>query len=585
MFLLTAVPATAIAQLAGVSEVRISSPQHAGSDVDPQSLVYSPDGDWVCFVGDTETEGAGELWCADTGAGAPAVRVSGLMPSGSAVDQPGFNGEGSRVFFIAPGADTQKEELFMVPPDGSQAPVRLSAPLAPAGADVTSYRYVPETDQVVYIAPSQVASEVQLHVVSVGSPEVVTVLNGPLVSGGDVIDYEVVPAAGRVVYLADQQVDEVRELYSVQLDGAGAVKLNGPPVAGGDVLRFEVSPDGARVAYRADEDTNEVEEIYLALTDGGGSTKVSGPVVADGDAAYFQFSLDSQWLLFHGDLAINGWRHLYSTPADGSQAVPNLVATQIDEVPPGPGFEAPPRWWVTDDGTQVLFLSEQGDSSSVRALRAPIDGSSSAVVLTGGLNDVRSLSYAPDSERIIVRNGTAPGNLFSIAVDASSFLPLTNFVAPTVDVSGIPVPGGVLYTADPDVDERYSVFFVDDFGLQTRELSSTSEFFRGLASPPSPTLPEDRSALYFVERHGSAIAVLYSFRLKRVDLVDFRAVELARIGNSVFVTGENSFEWFLSNPTNPNQVAYVADKPTDEQSDAYLATFADALFADRFEDD
>ena len=94
VLLFTVAPCLALAQLPGVTEVQISSPQHAGSDVDILSLIYSPNGDHVCFIGDTETEDAGELWWADTDPGAPAVRVSGLMPSGKSVEKAGFDTTG-----------------------------------------------------------------------------------------------------------------------------------------------------------------------------------------------------------------------------------------------------------------------------------------------------------------------------------------------------------------------------------------------------------------------------------------------------------------------------------------------------------
>ena len=57
----------------------------------------------------------------------------------------------------------------MVSPDGSQPPVRLNAPLVPSGADVINYRYHPDTNQVLYTAPSQVAGQIQLHIV-LGQP-------------------------------------------------------------------------------------------------------------------------------------------------------------------------------------------------------------------------------------------------------------------------------------------------------------------------------------------------------------------------------------------------------------------------------
>lgn len=579
--LLSAIPTVALAQLPGVSEVQLSSPQHPGSDVDDQSLLYSPDGRYACFIGDTETEGAEELWCADTVEGAVAVRVSGILPTGTSVQRPEFSADGEVIFYVAPGPVSTNNDLFMVSPDGSSAPIRLNAPLVPAGVGVGRFHYLPDTRQMIYQADSQLLGQSRLHVVSVDQPGVVTILNGPLVTGGEVDSFEVVPEPGRVVYLADQQSAGVLELYSVRLDGAGAVKINGPLAGGGDVFSFEISPDGSRVAYRADEDVNDVLELYVSAVDGGGSTKVSGTAVADGDSRFYFFSPDSQWLIFTGDLATNGWRDLYSTPADGSQQTPNVLATQIQEAPKPPGIEFLPDISVTTDGTQVLFLSRQGNPSIRRALRAPIDGSTPAVVLSGGLTDVRSLQYLPEIERILIRSGGAPSNYYSIAINGSSFIPLTSFSSTAIDVIGRGTPGGMVYLADPAVNEEFSVFFVDYQGQATHELSSADEVFEGLVG--FFRLSEDQRVVYFVERRSSFSPIFSSFRLKVVDLESLASSELAVLSNSALVTGDREFLSFLANPVNRYQVIYVADRDIDEQADAYLATLSDGIFVDRFE--
>jgi len=567
------------AQLPGVVDIQLSNPQHAGADVDATSLFFSPDGRYVCFIGDTETENADELWCADTAAGLPAVRVSGLLPSGAGVQRPAFSDDSDLIFYVAPGPQSDRNDLFMVEPDGSSPPVRLNAALQPAGVSVGRFRYLPLTRQVVYLADSLIAGQSRLHIVSIDDPEIVTILNGPLVAGGEVDSFEVAPQSERVVYLADQQSQGVQELYSVRFNGAGAAKLNGSLVGGGDVFSFQVASDGSRVAYRADQDSDNVQELYVSDIGGGGSTKVSGTAVTGGDARFYFFSPDSQWLLFSGDLATNGWRDLYSTPADGSQQTPNVIATQTQEAPKPPGIELIPDIVVTTDGNQVLFLSRQGTVSSRRALRAPIDGSSPAIVLSGGLTAVDSLQYLPASDRILIRTGGPSENYYSIAVDGSSFIPLTSFSGPDIDVIGSSTPQGLVYYADPDIDSEFSVYLVDYQGQATRELTSGDEFFEGLASPIR--FSSDLGAVYFVENRGSFSPLFSSYRLRMVDLDSLASLDLAVISNNT-LGDETEFLSFRVNPRNRNQLVYAADREADEQADAYLVTLSDMVFGDRF---
>jgi Tol biopolymer transport system component len=578
---LAVLPLMVQAQLPGVTETLLSNAQHAGSDVDEQSLLYSPNGQYVCFIGDTETDNANELWCADTDAGSPAVRVSGILPTGTSVQRPQFSDDGQLIFYVAPGPVATNNDLFMVTPDGASPPVRLNAALQPSGVGVGRFRYLPATRQMIYQADSLVLGQSRLHVVSLDEPEVATVLNGPLVANGEVDSFDVAPDTGRVVYLADQQTAGVVELYSVQLNGAGAVKLNGSLTGGGDVFSFELSPDGTRVAYLADEDLDDVFEMFVTPIDGGGSTKVSGTAVAGGDARFYLFSPDSQWLLFTGDLATNGWRDLYSTRADGAQPTPNVLATQIQEAPEPPVLEVLPDIFVTADGTQVLFLSLQGNAASKRALRAPIDGSTPAAVLSGGLTNVDFLRYLPGIERILIRNRSTSENFYSIAVNGSSFIPLTSFSGSAIDVIGQETSRGLVYFADPVIDEQFSAFFVDYLGQATRELSSNDPFFEGLAS--AALISEDSDAVYFVERRGSFFPVFSSFRLRVANLDSLTTSELAILSNSALAPGDREFLSVLPSPVNPYQVTYVADQAVDEQADAYLAALKDGIFVDRFE--
>ncbi|MEN1728670.1 MAG: hypothetical protein AAGJ52_09540 [Pseudomonadota bacterium] len=229
----------------------------------------------------------------------------------------------------------------------------------------------------------------------------------------------------------------------------------------------------------------------------------------------------------------------------------------------------------------MVFTSVQGNSATSRLLRVPVDGSSAAVVISNVLADVNRFQYEPSVERVLVRSGSNVENLYSIAIDGSSFIPLTNFVNPAIEVVGFSTPTGVIYFADPVVDEQISFFHVDYLGQETRELSSDAEFFAGLVG--TFALSQDRNAAYFIEFFRSSIIIFTSFRLRAVDLTDFSSADMAFIGNSSLIMGNEEFLRVLPNPTDPFQVFFIADDEVDEQADAYLATFRDGVFIDRFE--
>ncbi len=155
-------------------------------------------------------------------------------------------------------------ELYSVPLDGSNNPVKLNAPLV--GDTYISWLFLisPDSSRVIYTDKG-----FELYSVPLAGGSVVK-LNP---SGGSVSWWvQISPDSSRVVYTADQDTDEVYELYSVPLAGGNVVKLNPPLVVGGGIIRwlpfvmpFQISPDSSRVVYVADQETDEVYELYASF--------------------------------------------------------------------------------------------------------------------------------------------------------------------------------------------------------------------------------------------------------------------------------------------------------------------------------
>ena len=83
------------------------------------------------------------------------------------------------------------------------------------------------------------------------------------------------PNSAKVVYTADQDTSGVYELYSVNIDGTGRVKLNGAMTASGDIWdRYWVTPDSTKVVYCAHQETDLVNELYSVNIDGSGRVKI-----------------------------------------------------------------------------------------------------------------------------------------------------------------------------------------------------------------------------------------------------------------------------------------------------------------------
>ena len=101
---------------------KLSGAMQAGGDVrQTPSFVISPDSRYVVYAADAETEGAYELYSAPTTGESAPVRLSGLLPSGSAAARFAITPDSSRVVYIAPQATTGVDELYVTAIGGGAA--------------------------------------------------------------------------------------------------------------------------------------------------------------------------------------------------------------------------------------------------------------------------------------------------------------------------------------------------------------------------------------------------------------------------------------------------------------------------------
>src|SRR5688572_11745968 len=251
--LLVASPLLAAPQSRKVNDPLARAPD--GGDV--QSLVVSPDGEWVAYLAEPSGNGRLELFSARLDGSAPQRNLSAdpdLLFRGPL----GISAGAQRAVYVAIPSTSTKDELFSVPIDGSAAPRKLNGTL-PTGGDVSAFVISPGGARVLYLADQSADGLVELWSVPTNRSSAPVRINGTLVPGGDVsAGFRFAPDGTRAIYLADQDTDGVVELYSAPAAGGSPpVKLNPPLPAGRSVLDFRISPDSQRVVYRADQGADE----------------------------------------------------------------------------------------------------------------------------------------------------------------------------------------------------------------------------------------------------------------------------------------------------------------------------------------
>ena len=187
----------------------------------------------------------------------------------------------------------------------------------------------PDGTRVVFVADRDVAGREELYVVPLDGSSAPMKLSGSTLADGDVVGPLVLtPDGSRALYRADLLQDEVFELFTVPVDGSGTtVRVSAAMVAGGDVALtnagdppFTVTPDGQTVLYRADQENDFFFGLYAAPVDGSSPpVRVHPPLASAFGVESGHFVLeDSSAVLYRANFIV-GQTDLWISSLDGTR--------------------------------------------------------------------------------------------------------------------------------------------------------------------------------------------------------------------------------------------------------------------------
>ena len=460
------------------------------------NVVVSPDGERAVFL-HTSDSGVQELYSVPVQGGAAPTRLD--VPAADRLGRFVISPDSSRVLYLAPLGPDGTDALFSVPIAGpASANVRLANTLrndfqvspdsrkvvlatptgdrlravpiagpANAGVRLTDPFAAPgvrfgvsaNSGSVVYTAQQDAVGVSELYRVPLTlSPPpdpVTTKLNGPLAVDGDVTSFQLAADDGPVVYRADQDANDVFELYSVRLGGAGRVKLSRPLAPGWDVFDhgvlgglpfgYQVLPDGSRVVYEIQNSIGTARELYSVPTAGpaSGSVRLDAPPSGFIEFGY-QVTGDSERVVYVvGSTSGAVQRQAYSVPVAGPAGGSDLVTFPS---PTGHQFTLSP------DGDHVVWELDENGTLFRTDIAGPLFGS----VRINGAEDPGLTFVDPASERVVYL-APQPGfqsDLFSVPIEGDG----TRYnLTRTLDAQFIPTGFGltaehVVYPASPDFE-------------------------------------------------------------------------------------------------------------------------------------
>jgi Tol biopolymer transport system component len=363
----------------------------------------------VVYRADQDVDGLDELYVAPIDSGG-STKLHGDREFGS-VWAEAISEDGSTVVFQADHETEGVVELYSVPINQS-SPTKLNEALDTGGA-VLHFLISSDSTMVVYRADQDTDEEFEVYSVPISGGSS-TRLNGALVTGGDVhSDVAISPDSTTVLYRADQDTDGMDELYSVSLFGGTAEKLNGTLPPGGTVHRGAIAPGSSVVVYRAEQDTAGVVEFYSVPLAGGTQTKLNGTLVSGGNVVYGRISSDGSTLLYQADQDTDEVFELYSVPVSGGVPV-KVSGILVSGGDAGMGYATA----LSPDASAAVYLADQ---------------------YTDGVDELYSVPISGGATRRLNRDLPAGGDVSG----GFRFSPAGNWVA---------------YRADQDTDQVYELY-------------------------------------------------------------------------------------------------------------------------------
>jgi len=455
----------------GIALTKLSAPMVAGGDV--LTFQLTSDGRHAVYLADQEHDAAVELYSVALDGGTPR-KLNPPLPSGADVGPRQFAAlaltpDGRQVVYGADAEQDDRNELYLVPLDGSAPARRLSG----GEGDVLRMQLSADGTRLVYATATQLYSAVLDG--SRGVREL-----GPVGQGGGIQSFALAPDGARVVYRGNAQRSVPIGLFSVPIDGlAPGVELSRPPGAGGHpVLDFELA--GTQAAYR--EDTGSLELYGVPIDGSRAAVRLNAPLAAG------EFVLDVALAPDASRAAYSTTHALFSVPLDAS-------APALQLSPPLPLFA---RMWAelhfSADSTRVVYEADQVRQGRIELFSVLADGAGAPVRLNPPL--VRDGGVRPGFELagdsvLFLAAARVPGRveLFRAPLAGGPSERLSGELVPDGDVAA-PQPAvsavftlsadgrRVVYMADAVEDEAYELFGVP-FAGGREPLELTSDLVRG----------------------------------------------------------------------------------------------------------
>lgn len=237
-------------------------------------------------------------------------------------------------YLVFPADQIFSRSIYSVPLDGSGEIILHPAP--PVFGGFSNYMISNDKQKVIIVGDFEVDEKYELYSANIdGSAKTkISPVLGASSDVREVI--AISPDSTKVAFAANYTSTSNNDLYLVNISGGGLTKLTPTLTAGQNVSPGSASScnqerkygcqivftnDSSKVIYNSDQRINNVDEIFAVNADGTGNIRISGNIVAGGNAFGFLLDSTSSRIVFNGDMETDNLYELYSAAIDGSGVV------------------------------------------------------------------------------------------------------------------------------------------------------------------------------------------------------------------------------------------------------------------------
>src|SRR6266516_1952285 len=266
-----------------------------------------------------------------------------------------------------------------------------------------------------------------------------------LTSGGNLRDHNPAfsPDGSRISF--DRMTLDGTNIYVMNADGTNAVAIT-TNTAAPPYLSSNSDPtwsaDGTRIAFVSDRDGRRRKEIWVVNTDGTGLVKLTTNVQlgSDGQGPFYGWDTQPSW-------SPDGSRIVFSSNRDGLSSVElyimNSDGSNQTRLTNNISDDLSPTW--SPDSQRIAFYSNGGSRFGINIMNR--DGSNVVNVT----HEASMPAWSPDGTRLAIRQGDPTNGfkpqLYTMNIDGSNLLRITNNTFDSLEESWAPISSAPIPTS------------------------------------------------------------------------------------------------------------------------------------------